>query len=200
MSVDPDMVRRLEVLGQSHGASLFMVLVALIDTLLHRYTESEDITIGSAVAGREQAELAAQIGFYINLIALRVRVRGEMTFAELLQEVRTATLEAFDHQSYPFDRLVDDLDIEREVGRSPVFDTFVVLQDPNTERLRFGGVELTEFPYENRSNVYDLTFNFEPIEDRLDCTVSFNLDLYDPLRIASLADRLLSLINAVERE
>src|SRR6185369_13665956 len=107
--LDYDATQTAFKLGQQQGASLFMVLLAAVDALLYRYTMQQDIVIGSPLAGRDHHELEEQIGYYINTLALRTRPSGDDSFGVLLEKVKTTTLEAYEHQIYPFDRLVDEL-------------------------------------------------------------------------------------------
>ena len=130
----------LQVFSTESGASLFMTLTALVNVLLHRYSGQEDIVVGSPTAGRRHADLHGQIGFYINTLALRTRLRGDMSFAELLQQQKQTILDAFEHEHYPFDRLVEELDIPRDMSRSAVFDVMVVLQNNEETTLQLEGL------------------------------------------------------------
>lgn len=196
-ALDAGTLAELERLASETGTSLFMVLLALLETLLHRYTGQEDITIGTAIAGRDRAELEDQVGFYVNVLPLRNTVRGEETFADLLRRVRETATGAYAHQSYPFDRLIDELGVERETGRSPLFDVFVVLQNNEQEVLRFGDAVLTECPLPNSPNKYDLSFDFNPTDNGLHCEVNYNSDIFLPERIRNLVSHLTALTTAV---
>ncbi|NIG57755.1 non-ribosomal peptide synthetase, partial [Chitinophaga sp. Cy-1792] len=103
----------LQALLQSTGSTLFMGLVAAVNALLYRYSGQEDIILGSPVAGREHADLEGQIGFYVNTLALRTRFSGSNNYLQLLEQVRQVTMSAYEHQSYPFDELVDALPLKR---------------------------------------------------------------------------------------
>jgi NRPS condensation-like uncharacterized protein len=116
-------------LGQQQGATLFMVLLAAVKALLYRYTSQQDIIVGSPLAGRERQELEEQIGFYVNTLALRTRLSAEDSFRKLLDKVKATTLEAYQHQIYPFDRLVEEMHLSRDASRSPLFDVLAVLQN-----------------------------------------------------------------------
>ncbi len=108
-------------LARSHGASLFMVLLAAFKTLLHRHTGVEDMVIGSPVSGRQHEETASLLGYFSNTLALRTDLSGDPTFAELLERVKTTTLEARAHQELPFEKLVEVLNPERNQSHSPIF-------------------------------------------------------------------------------
>ncbi|MES2732835.1 MAG: amino acid adenylation domain-containing protein [Bacteroidota bacterium] len=131
--LDKSLLNGLQALAQQNGATLFMVLESLVKTLLYRYTGQTDITIGTPIAGRSHPDLENQIGFYINTLALRSRFSGQDSFTSLLQAVKDNTLQAYQFQAYPFDRLVDELDLPRDLSRSPLFDVAVVLQNIEEE-------------------------------------------------------------------
>ena len=111
-----------------------MGLLAAVNVLLYRYTGQQDIIIGSQIAGREHADLDNQIGLYINTLALRTRFNEEDSYRDLLENIKQVTLGAYAHQAYPFDDLVQDLNLQRDRSRNPLFDVSVVLHnaDPVT--------------------------------------------------------------------
>src|SRR5690606_19365535 len=127
-----DQTEGLRSLVQSEGGTLFMGLVALLKALLYRYTGQEDIIVGTPIAGRDHIDLEDQIGFYVNTLALRTQFNGGMSYVELLREVKGVTLGGYEHQVYPFDALVEDLDLSRDMSRNALFDVMIVLQ--NNER------------------------------------------------------------------
>jgi non-ribosomal peptide synthetase component F len=142
-----------------------MGLLTAVNALLYRYTGQSDLIVGSPVAGREHADLEDQIGFYVNTLALRTRFSGEDTFLDLLANVRQLTLGAFGHKVYPFDQLVDDLNLRRDMSRNALFDVMVTLQDRGAGRR--GGRPLpgglTVRRYEGREHLlskFDLSFDF----------------------------------------
>ena len=135
----------MAALARARNASLFMVLAAAVKVLLHRYTAQEDILLGFPIAGRSHPDLENQVGFYVNMLPLRDSVRADAPFLDLLDSVRTTATEAYDHQGYPFDRLVDELDIVRDVSRSPMFDVIVVMQNAGPAVPALGGLTVRPF-------------------------------------------------------
>ncbi|MEI6411069.1 MAG: amino acid adenylation domain-containing protein [Bacteroidota bacterium] len=187
----------LNTFCQAQGATLFMGLTALVNSLLYRYTGQEDILIGTPVAGRIHPDLHDQIGFYVNTVVLRNRLRGEDSFEMLLNAVKTSTLAAFEHESYPFDRLVEDLDLPRDLSRSAVFDVLLVLQNNEQSELRFGDVALSVEEAETGISKFDLLFNFVETGEGLLMGLEYNTDLFKADRIARMADHLQTLIDSV---
>ncbi|MEI6412581.1 MAG: condensation domain-containing protein, partial [Bacteroidota bacterium] len=187
----------LNTLCQTHGATLFMGITALVKSLLYRYTGQEDILIGTPVAGRVHPDLHDQIGFYINTVVLRNRLRGEDSFETLLNTVKINTLAAFEHESYPFDRLVEDLDLPRDLSRSAVFDVLLVLQNNEQSELRFGDVDLSIEVAETSGSKFDLSFSFTETSEGLLVGLTYNTDLFKADRIVRLAEHLQTLLGSV---
>ncbi|HKR65869.1 MAG TPA: condensation domain-containing protein, partial [Thermoanaerobaculia bacterium] len=165
-------------LPRAQRASTYMTLVAAVKVLLHRITDADDIVVGCPVAGRTHPELEEQIGFYVNMLALRDRVEPHLRFDELLERVRVTAEEAYEHQDYPFDRLVAELGIARDASRSPLFDVVVVLQNARTTESGF-----TTFERPAKSAKFDLNFTFE---ENGHAFLEFNTDLFDADRAQRL--------------
>ena len=173
--------RAAERLGQEAGASLFMVLLAAVNALLYRYTSQEDVVVGSPIAGRDRKELEGQIGFYVNTLALRTRPSGRDTFAGLLEKVKATTLAAYEHQIYPFDRLVDELRLRRDASRSPLFDVLVVLQNLESgagPAVTVEGLSARAFELENPVSKFDLSFRFWEAHGELYAQIEYNTALF----------------------
>jgi hypothetical protein len=173
---------------QQHGSSLFMGLLSVVYALLHKHTGAEDIIIGSPIAGREHMDLENQIGFYANTLALRTKFGAGYNFGQLLDAVRKTTLDAYEYQLYPFDALVEALQIRRDTSRNVLFDVWVVLQNTDVrksdweqpahggqpaEPLQVGGYEN---PAYNISK-FDLLFNFVELGEEIQVDIDYNTDI-----------------------
>ena len=132
----------LRKLSRAEGVTLFMTLLAGFQVLLHRYTGQEEIVVGTDVANRNQGGVEGLIGFFVNQLVLRTSVRGEETVREVLKRVREVTLGAYAHQDLPFEKLVEELAPERDLGRTPLFQVKFILQNAPTEELKLPGVSL----------------------------------------------------------
>jgi amino acid adenylation domain-containing protein len=137
-----ELVERLRALGRSEGATLYMVVLSAFQVLLSKYSESEDIVVGSPIAGRTRREVEELIGFFVNSLVLRTDLSGNPSFREVLGRVREVTLGAYEHQELPFEKLVAELQPERSLGHSPLFQVLFALQDAGEGELRLGGVEM----------------------------------------------------------
>src|SRR5262249_16779744 len=118
---DPELTRKLRALSQREGATLFMTMLAGFDVLMSRYSGQQDVAIGTDIANRNRAEIEGLIGFFVNQLVLRVKVRARESFRELLKQVREVCLGAYAHQDLPFEKLVDELQPERDLSRSPLY-------------------------------------------------------------------------------
>ncbi|MCP5103408.1 MAG: non-ribosomal peptide synthetase, partial [bacterium] len=124
--IDPQLTEALKTLSRQEESTLFMILTAALKIVLYRYTNQEDILIGTLTAGRSIREVEHIIGYFVNILVLRDTVNPQWSFKDFLAHVRRTMLEAYDNQEYPFDKLVDELRVERNTGRSPVFDIMAV--------------------------------------------------------------------------
>ncbi len=165
-----------------NGGTLFMGLLASLKVLFYRYTGQDDIIIGSPVAGREHQDLENQIGFYVNTLALRNQLNAEDSFEEFFENVKNRTLEAYSHQMYPFDRLVEEVDLKRDTSRGAIFDVMMVLQ--NT-RAADEAIEIHENlindirETESKTSKFDLLFNIKEVGNHLSFKIEYNTDVYD---------------------
>ena len=140
--IERELAERLRALGRREGVTLFMTLLGGFDVLMSRYSGQEDIALGTDIANRNRAEIEGLIGFFVNQLVMRVEVRPEENFRELLKRVREACLGAYAHQDLPFEKLVEELRPERDLSRSPLFQAKLILQNAPLEGLELGGVEL----------------------------------------------------------
>ncbi len=190
----------LEALGRRANASLFMTLLAVVKVLLYRYTGQSDIIVGSPVAGRSRPELEDQVGLFVSTVALRDRVRADESFDALLRRVRDTAIAAYEHEAYPFDLLVDELAVARDLGRSPIFDVTMALQEAPSQTLSLGGAELRSFPLDWTESKFDLSFSFARDRDRLSVEITYSRDLFVPERVARLANHLQCLVKSLLRD
>ena len=187
----------LHELAKRHEVSLFMLLVASVQTLLHRYTDQRDLIVGFPIAGRDHPDLEGQIGFYVNTLPLRAAVLPTMTFAELLAQVRGTAAEAYEHQAYPFDRMVDDLAVARDVARSPLFDVLVVMQNVDPYALELEGITARPLVEDYGTSKFDLAFHFEERGGSLHGAIVFNTDLFADERIGRMSSHLQNLLSGI---
>jgi amino acid adenylation domain-containing protein len=187
-------------LARAQRATLFIVLASVVKALLYRYTNQEDIYLGTPVAGRTHPDLDGQVGFYLNNLVLRDAVDARMPFTDLLRSVRDTALEAFEHQMHPFDKLVDDCDRERDLSHAPLFDVFVVLQNAGSLALSLDGIRATALPVDSGTSKYDLSFDFVDGADGLLAGIRYRTDLFLRDRIERMRDHFVTLVVAILRD
>lgn len=176
----------LERLSREEDATLFMSLLSLFSFVLHRFSGQEEVVIGTPVANRSQQELEPLIGVFINTVAIKAELKDDPTFRELLQQIRKTALEAFSHQAYPFEKLVEALKPKRDLSRTPVFQTVFNLQSAPMPELDMPGLSL-QFPdFDRGTSQFDLTLMMRRINDRYEASVEYNSDLFEAETIAGL--------------
>ncbi|WP_240360579.1 non-ribosomal peptide synthetase [Pyxidicoccus caerfyrddinensis] len=196
-TLSPELSRQLEALGQEHNATLFMVLLAAWQTLLHRYSGQDDIVVGSPIAGRNRAETEGLIGFFVNTLALRTRFSVEDSFVSLLERVRETTLGAYAHQEVPFEKLVEVLQPERNLSRPPLFQVMFVLQNLPDDELRLPGLKLSTLEAENSTAKFELTLAMTNTAQGLAGLLEYNTDLFNPSTAARLVEHFRTLLGAI---
>ncbi|HYC89889.1 MAG TPA: amino acid adenylation domain-containing protein, partial [Thermoanaerobaculia bacterium] len=193
-ALDAELTAQLRRLAEQHGATLYMVLVAAVKALLHRYSGQTDIVVGSPIANRQYAETEGLIGMFVNTLALRDQVEGEEPFAALLAKVKATCLEAYEHQDAPFEKVVDAVRPQRNMAISPLFQVMVILQNAGTEALD-PSIEL--YPLESTVSKFDLTVELSETADGLAGAIEYSTTLYRPETIARMIEHLSALCRAI---
>ena len=183
-------------LGRREGATLFMTLLSAFSGLLYRYTNQEDILIGTPIANRNRAETESMIGFFVNTLVLRVRLSDGITFRELLRQIRETALEAYEHQDLPFEKLVEELQPERTLSHSPLFQVMFHLQNAVSESLSLSGLSMGELEVETQTAKFDLSLSMAESEEGLIGEVNYNTDLFDAASIERMARHFEHLLEA----
>jgi amino acid adenylation domain-containing protein len=187
--LDEELSRKLKELSRQHNVTLFMSLMAAFQVLLSRYTGQTDIAVGTDIANRNRLETESLVGFFVNELVLRADLSANPTFAELLRQVRRTTLDAYIHQDLPFEKLVDELQPQRDLSRAPLFQVKLVLQNAARGDLRLPDVHVTLLEEQQHEVAkFDLAFVFEESGPGLKGSLEFATDLFS----RSTAERLLS--------
>ncbi len=197
--VPRELMAETAALGRSQGATLFMTCLAAFAVLLQRLAGQDDVAIGTPIAGRNRAELEGLIGFFVNTLVLRVDGAGEPGFDDLLVRVREVALGAFAHQELPFEKVVEELQPQRDLSRSPLFQVMFALSTANREgNLALPGLEVRRFPSAATTAKFDLSFSLaETTSSGLVGGIEFNLDLFDSQTIDRMAQRFLTLLRGL---
>ncbi|ARU62801.1 hypothetical protein CBW65_18855 [Tumebacillus avium] len=188
---------QLKLLSKREGVSLYMTLLAAFHALLFRYSGQDDISVGSPVAGRHRGEIEELIGFFVNTLVMRTQLSGDMTFADLLHQVREVTLNAFAHQDVPFDKLVEELAPERDLSYSPLFQVLFVLQNAKYETVQFPGLATEEFFVDSGTAKFDLTLQMQEEAHGLVASLEYSTDLFDAATIKRMVVHFQNLFAAI---
>ena len=196
--LDKKTLRDIKSLNQKHEATLFMTLLAVTNVLFYRYTDQENIIIGTPVAGRNHRDLEDQVGFYINTLPLKVNLSGGDSFEDVLRKVKQITLGGYEHQSYPFDKLLEDLNLHRDRSRSPLFDVMLVLQNIDlADHAAMEGIKVENYQVEKNLAKYDLTIGFSEWDEYLLTEFSYNKDLFSADFIRQMFFHLKAILKVV---
>ncbi|HEX3094754.1 MAG TPA: condensation domain-containing protein, partial [Candidatus Angelobacter sp.] len=177
----------LRRLARRENATLFMVLLAALDTLLWRYSGQRDIAVGTGIANRNRMETEGLIGFFVNTLVLRSNVQGSSSARKLLSRVRHTTLEAYRYQDLPFEKVVEDLQPERDLGHTPLFQVALVLQNFSTQPFSLPDLEVHSFEAAQSAAKTELRFLLEDTGEELKGRITYAVDLYAPETIVRMA-------------
>lgn len=189
-----DFYKTLITYTKEFSASLFMGLMAGINGLFYQYTNTTDIVLGTAIAGRHHADLENQIGLFLNTLAIRTEFDETVNFEELLNIQKETLIQAYKHQKVPFDVIVDGLKLQRDVSKSVLFDFMVILQSrqksTNDQITELDGISIKKYKKEKKFSQYDCTFSFIEQESSLSISVEYNTDIYNEIFIKSMITHL----------
>ncbi|MEW6497398.1 MAG: amino acid adenylation domain-containing protein, partial [Cyanobacteriota bacterium] len=189
--------QELEALSQRQGSSLFMTLLAAFQTLLYRYTQQEDIVVGSPIANRNRSEIEGLIGFFVNSLVLRTNLSGNPTFLELLDRVREVALGAYAHQDLPFEKLVEELHPQRNLSHHPLFQVAFSLQNTPIQALELPRLTLSRLDFDNPSAKFDLEFHLWESPEGLRGQVCYSTDLFDEATITRMLGHFQALLEGI---
>jgi amino acid adenylation domain-containing protein/FkbM family methyltransferase len=187
----------LKVLSREEGVTLFMVMLAAFQVLLARYTGQFDINVGTATAGRNRGETEGLIGFFINTLVLRTELAGNPTFKELLARVRQVCLGAYAHQDVPFEKLVEELQPERSLSHTPLFQVMLNLHNLPQESLQLPGLTIGAREILNERSKFDLTLALSESAQEIAGSFIYNTGLFEPATVRRMANHFNALLESV---
>ena len=193
-----NVLARLKAFSQQEDASFFMTLLAAFSILLARYTNSEDIPIGTSIANRNRAETEGLIGFFVNSLVLRVKLSSNASFRTLVRNVRQTCLDAYTHQDLPFEQLVDELHPERNLSAAnPLIQAELILQNTPGEDLKLPGLTLQPLEVETHTSKFDLSVFVMDRREQPVIDIEYNSDLFEKATIERLSGHFLTLLENI---
>ncbi len=197
IAVSRRLTEDIKALCRQEGVTLYMLLLATFQVLLYRYTRQEDIIVGSPIAGRNREEIEGLIGFFVNTLVFRTDLAGNPSFKEVLDRVKTKTLEAYAHQDLPFDRLVEELSPERSLSYNPLFQVMFVLQNAFTETEMLSGLKKSPVEMDKDTAKFDLTLSISEDDGGLIGHWEYSTDLFDGSTIERMAGHFGTLLEGI---
>ena len=174
-----------------------MTLLGAFNVMLHRYTRQQDISVGIPIAGRNRVEVENIIGFFVNTLVMRADLSGDPTFRELLARVREVTLGAYDHQDLPFEKLVEEVQPQRDLSHSPLFQVMFALNNTRRGALELGGLKFDAIIADSGTAKFDLVLWMDNTGETLTGTLEYNTDLFEHSTVARMLGHYTMLLEAV---
>ncbi|AET61188.1 iturin a synthetase a [Paenibacillus terrae HPL-003] len=200
VTLESKLTNTLYKLARDTESTIFMVLLAAYNVLLGKYSGQEDIIVGTPVAGRRHVDTQAMIGMFVNTLVLRNQPQPSLTFQSFLQEVKQNSLLALEHQEYPFDELVDKLELVRDVSRNPVFDTMFSLQNVGTDVLETGGIRFKPEEFNAGISKVDFSLHVTEEKERLSFTLEYGTKLFKQETIRRLGEHFVRILETVTQD
>lgn len=191
------LVKALKALSRAEGSTLFMALLAAFQTLLHRYTGSEDILVGTPVAGRNYVEIEQMIGIFINTLVMRGDLSGHPSFRTLLRRTRDAVLDAYANQDLPFEKLVEELRPQRETAHAPIFQVLFALHNTPEKAPEWPGLEVSPVDIDNGTSKFDLSLMLKELDGVLHIVAEYSTDLFDASTIRRMLGHYQTLLEGI---
>ena len=188
---------RLKALSRQEGVTLFMTMLAAFQVLLQGYSNQDDLVIGTPIANRNRLETEGLIGFFVNTLVLRTGLSGNPTFRDLLRRVREVCLGAYAHQDLPFEKLVEELHLARDLSRNPLFQVMFVLQNTPLQAVDLPGLSLIPVEVDTATTHFDLTMHFADTVQGFLGTLTYNTDLFEAATVARMLTHFESLLEVI---
>ena len=193
-TINRELLQKIQILATESQSSLFMIGFAAYSALLNLYSRQDDIVIGTPIANRQQKELEPLIGFFVNSLALRMQFHPEMTFTELLQQVRDTSLDAYENQDIPFNKVVEGLSLSRNLDYNPVFQAMFIVQNAPVNNEEVAGLKVSPYPLPQHKPMFDLMFSLTEANGEIEAVISYNNKLLDHLSVLRLQQHYISLL------
>ncbi|WP_163856838.1 non-ribosomal peptide synthetase [Paenibacillus elgii] len=197
MMLPTGLQQKLEDTARGRNATLFMILLAGLHALLYRYSNQRTIRIGCPVANRKYSEMEGLIGVFMNTLVMRAELSPELSFNELLNQVRATALEAFEHQDVPFEKLVEELQPERHMSHNPFFQVAFFFQNAPMPPLELADLTIRQIPVDCGTSKFDLTFQITPRDEGMELEIEYNSDLFDESSVARMSGHWQTLLTAI---
>ncbi|MBK8552371.1 MAG: AMP-binding protein [Ignavibacteria bacterium] len=199
--IDKKLLESIQELSSQNSTTLFMTMLAVFKVLLFRYTDQQDISVGTSIANRPHHSVERLIGFFVNTLTLRSELDSSISFSDFLKQVKSVTLEAYEHQDVPFEKVVDAVVGERDQSRSPLFQVMLVNQTiPDITEFLLGDVKLSKETFANEISKFDLTFHILETPTGIQGSVEYSTDLFKEETIDRMVGHFTELLKSVVKD
>ncbi|SFJ90609.1 non-ribosomal peptide synthetase, partial [Myroides guanonis] len=197
--LDKDLSSSLRSMCHEENVTLFMLLLSVFKVLLYRYSGQEDICVGTPIANRTQSELEGMIGFFVNTLALRSDLSGNPSFRDLLARVKQTTLEGYNHQLTPFEKVVDRLVTTRDLNMKPLFQIMFILQNaPETNKeLELENIKISDYDFDRVTSQFDLIMDVSDIKGVICFNLEYSTALFDQSTIKRIQEHYQELLKSI---
>ncbi|EEF58139.1 non-ribosomal peptide synthetase [Pedosphaera parvula] len=192
-----ELTQQVRKLARAEGITLFILLLAAFKVLLHRYTGLEDIIVGTPVANRNRSETEGLIGLFVNTLVLRTEISGSQTFKDFLIQVRNTMYEALEHKEASFEKLVEELNPERNLASNPIFQVMFLIETNPARELKLPGLKIEPLPIDEGTAKCDIILFIADREDRLAPAVEYNTSLFDAATMDALLEHFQVLVEGI---
>ena len=196
-SLESEKVSALRQLSDSEGATMYMVILAIYNVLLSKLSNTEDIVIGTPVAGRSHIDLEDVMGMFVNTLAIRNQPKGELTFQDFLKNVQQKMISCYDNQNYPYEALIDQLDIDRSSGQNPLFDVMFTFQNIEEEELSISGLDISPYETDIKISKFDMTLAAYESSNQLILDLEYSSQLFKRATIEKFIKYFESIIDQI---
>jgi amino acid adenylation domain-containing protein len=195
--LDRQLTDKLNILARENRVTLFTVLFSAYFVLMQKYSGQDDIIVGTPTAGRVHEDIYSIVGVFVNTLAIRNRLVPSKTFTEFLKDAGGNILKAFDNQDYPFDRLVEDLNVKRDASRNAIFNTLFVLQNIDIDDMKAEGMQSSKYEIKHKMAQFDITVNATENKNGIDFEFNFCTDLFNKVTIERFGRHLANILEFV---
>ncbi|MBQ3145142.1 MAG: amino acid adenylation domain-containing protein [Clostridia bacterium] len=195
--IDKLTTEKLNVLAKNLGITPYMILLSAYYILLSRYTSQEDIVVGTPIVNRDSSELYNIVGMFVNSLPLRATIDSTLSFKTFLNQIKDICLESYKHQNYPFDELVNKLNLTRDTSRSPLFDTMFIYQNNGYSPVSFNGINAEYYIPNLKISKFDLSLEIVPNDEKLSLSFEYATKLFDESFIKNLSNHYINILTAI---
>ena len=195
--IDEGLSRKIKEFVKKSGTTEYMVFLAALMVMLRKYSRQEDIVIGSPISGRTHKDTEEMLGMFVNTLVMRGKPEKNKTFIQFLNEIKEICLKAYENQEYPFEELVESVNVQRDLSRNPLFDVMLIMQNNENVQLKIEGSDIEENEAEGNIVKFDMIFNIEEKENVFDIALAYCKDLYMAESAERMLEHLVEVIKAV---